>query len=86
MSFILLVGCRDDDIIFRATLRATDDLKMISNLEDMTCDSFKDSNIWQELSGTWIDYCESTYLGFFDGNIDTFPCGETCGFCRGMMI
>ena len=85
VSFILLVGCRDDDVILRATLREKDGFK-ISELEDMTCNSFKDSKIWQEQSSTWTDHCKSMYTYFFESNIDTFPCGETCGFCRGIMI
>ena len=87
-----IVGCRDDVIILRAALRATDNLK-IDNLDTVDCGSFKDGKIWQQSplqpkngpGDTWENYCRSAYSEFFNSNINTFPCGETCGFCNGTL-
>ena len=95
--FIISVGCRDNDIILRGTLRyaRSSILALVeSNLENMTCKSFKESEIWRQdafqpnkgRADTWISFCKYLYLEGFGGNIDSFPCRETCGFCDGMLM
>ena len=64
----------------------------IENLDDLTCASFKESNLWKEKGltpkngayDTWANYCTSILAETFDGKIEAFPCAETCGFCTGM--
>ena len=90
ISCHFLVGCRDDDVILSAILRNTEYGKY-SDIK--TCKRFKDSNyVWQSTTfqpktgpgDTWANWCKSAYSEFFNSNIDTFPCGKTCGFCKGM--
>ena len=99
-TLFLSVGCRDDNTILRALIRKTNGLDKWretnpdTNLENMTCTSFMESEIWREealqpIQGrgdNWNSYCKSIYLEFFNADIDTFPCGETCGFCDGKWI
>ena len=64
----------------------------IGSLDDLTCTSFKESNLWKESEfkpkngpfDTWANYCTSILAETFDGKIEAFPCAETCGFCTGM--
>ena len=95
--FILLVGCIDNDIVLRGTLRSAKQsiLDLVeSNLANMTCKSFKESEIWRQdalqpnkgRADTWISFCKYIYFEVFSNDIDTFPCRETCGFCDGMLM
>ena len=95
--FIILVGCIDNDIILRGTLRSAKQsiLDLVeSKLENMTCKSFKESELWRQdalqpnkgVADTWISFCKYIYFEVFGGNIDNFPCRETCGYCDGMLI
>ena len=70
--------------------KAKDDSN-IGDLDDLTCTSFKESNLWKEpglkpKSGpfdTWTNYCASILSETFNGKIEQFPCAETCGLCQG---
>ena len=65
----------------------------IENLDDFTCTSLKESNLWKEKGlkpkngpfDTWANYCKSILAETFKNNIEAFPCAETCGFCTGML-
>ena len=71
---------------------AKDDLN-IENLDDFTCTSLKESNLWKEEGlkpkngpfDTWANYCKSILAETFQNNIEAFPCAATCGFCTGTL-
>ena len=72
--------------------KAKDDLN-IQNLDDFTCTTLKESNLWKEKGlkpkngpfDTWANYCKSTLAETFKNNIEAFPCAETCGLCTGRL-
>ena len=93
-TFQYLVTCKDDVTTLREIVKqeAEDDLD-IENLDDLTCTSLKESNLWKEKGlkpkngpfDTWSNYCKSILAETFKNNIEAFPCAETCGFCTGML-
>ena len=92
--FQYIVGCRDDDIILRDFLHKGIGQRWNATIDTMNCNSFKNTKIWLQSAlqpengpgDTWENYCRSTYSEFFHSNINTFPCGESCGFCDGTFI
>ena len=84
--------CKDDDESLKYVLK---DFNVEEDvIDEITCEKFKDSEIWrqeefQPITGpgdTWLSYCKSILAERFTNNISLFPCGSTCGFCGGKCV